>query len=260
MLQRFTDPFTLYEPVKTHYRFVGWSTRPDAKPTDSDIITNWSNQVIDPNVYTYNYYAVFEIDSYDVIFYNGNGSVLQKTRVPYGTEGLQIPAVMPAADDSGLDLYLANSFIGYTDNLLTKKLVNFAIEKVRGVMEYWPVFEEVDVYTNIHPEYFSGATYTEESDGKTYVALSLKQKVSGKLTIPKEFEVDGASYPVGSLNATFASSVSSSTGIRTVNGEGLTHVFFEKGTQIKRFLDSTFYCETKGLGKLKYVEFPDSLL
>lgn len=256
----FTDPFTLYEPVKTHYKFVGWSTRPDAKPTDSDIITDWSSQVINPDVYTYNYYAIFEIDSYDVIFYNGNGTVLQSTKVPYGTEGLQIPAVMPAADDSGLDLYLANSFVGYTDNLLTKKLVNFEIEKVRGVMEYWPVFEEVDVYTNIHPEYFSGETYTE-TDGKTYIALSLKQKVSGKLTIPKEFEDDnGIPYPVGSLNSTFATDISSTSGIYTANGAGISHVFFEKGTQIKRFLDSTFYCENKNTGKLIYVEFPDTLL
>ena len=263
----FEDPFTLYAPKRAHYDFKGWSTNPDADPkTDLDnIIENvgeWNNLRITSTQFDYKYYAIFEIHSYDIIFYDGDGSILAGSILPYGTDGIPVPSLVPGLDDSDLDLYETNTFVGYTDNTLTNKIVNPAQITVRGKMEFWPVFDQVDVYTNIHPEYFHGAFYTGAS-GVKGVELYLDKRVQGKLTIPKAFKMgDGKEYPVLALNATFATTYNAESGKGYSNGDKLTHVFFEKGTSIEAFLDYTFFGHNTQTGKslLTYVEFPDTLL
>ena len=263
----FEDPFTLYAPKRAHYDFKGWSTNPDADPkTDLDnIIENvgeWNNLRITSTQFDYKYYAIFEIHSYDIIFYDGDGSILEASILPYGTDGIPVPSLVPGLDDSDLDLYETNTFVGYTDNTLTNKIVNPTQITVRGKMEFWPVFDQVDVYTNIHPEYFHGAFYTGAS-GVKGVELYLDKRVQGKLTIPKAFKMkDGKEYPVLALNATFATTYNAESGKGYSNGDKLTHVFFEKGTSIEAFLDYTFFGHSTQTGKslLKYVEFPDTLL
>ena len=260
----FTSPFELYEPEKTHHKFIGWSTNPNATSGDKDLITpeNWSNQSITKGVYDYTYYAIFEIDSYDVIFYNGDGKVLQSKKLPYGTENIPTPEEMPTSDDSNLDLYLTNSFVGYTNNLLTNELINFENERVLGKMEYWPIFEEVNVYNNVHPEYFAGRLI-DESNPNLGVSLSLKQRVSGKITIPKTYEIGDKVYPVTTMDKTFASAPYGSANAK-IYGQDLTHVFFEPGTSIKEFGEYCFYgydayTAIDNISKLKYVEFPETL-
>ena len=183
------------------------------------------------------------------------------TILPYDTPGIEVPSLIPCLKDDNIDLYLTNSFVGYTDNTLTNKLTDPTMVRVRGKMEFWPVFEQVDVYTNIHPEYFTGAFYTAQS-GKKGVELSLAKKVQGKITIPAKFKMeDGEEYPVLALNPTFATTKNSNTTL-TPNGGGLTHVFFEKGTYIEEFMMYAFYGDDRSstVSSLVYVEFPDTLL
>ena len=87
----FSSPFNLYAPERKHYVFLGWSTDPDATRDNGVVIKNteeWNKLRIDSETWDYTYYAIFEIDSYDVIFLDGDGSVLEGgfLRLPYGTE------------------------------------------------------------------------------------------------------------------------------------------------------------------------------
>ena len=261
----FTNPFTTYAPTRSHYDFAGWSTDPNADPlTEQDkIIKNvseWNALKITENQYDYTYYAIFKIHSYDIIFYDGDGSTLFSTILPYDTPGIEVPSLIPCLKDDNIDLYLTNSFVGYTDNPLTNKLTDPTMVRVRGKMEFWPVFEQVDVYTNIHPEYFTGTFYTGQA-GKG-VELSLAKQVQGKITIPVKFKMeDGEEYPVLALNPSFATTKNTNVTL-TANGGGLTHVFFEKGTYIEEFMMYAFYGDDRSstVSSLVYVEFPDTLL
>ena len=157
----FNSPFDLYNPERKHYVFAGWSTSPEG---GVDLITNsedWNELRITANIYDYTYYAIFEIDSYDVTFLDGDGSVLEggALRLPYGTEGITPPNVVPYKDDSTLPLHSTYGFVGYTDNPNTNKLVNLSTTMVRDHVTYYPVFEETSVYSNIRPEYFTARTH-----------------------------------------------------------------------------------------------------
>ena len=247
----FSDPFNLYKPEKTHYDFIGWSTNPDIDPNSSSVIkttTAWNNQSINPNVYDYTYYAIFKIHDYSITFYDGNGEKLvPTTSLDYGTIGIPEPDKVPYLDDGELDLYMTYSFKGFTDNPLTNKVINLAETIVRNNVEYWPVFEAINVYDNIHPEYYDSLTY-----GVNGVQLVLKKEVQGKITIPATF----GGKPVLSLNASFACEAHEQC---IPMGQSLTHVFFQKGTQIENFGAYCFSGSNRGTNKLKYVEFPESL-
>ena len=252
----FNDPFTLYKPERTHYDFKGWSTNPEADPTSSEVITNatdWKALRINSTKYDYIYYAIFEKHKYTITFYDGDGSFLVDPFViEYGVEGIPEPDLVPYLDDSELDLYSTYGFTGFTDNTLTNKIVDLAAVTVRNNMSYYPVFEEVNVYDNIHPEYFSSVEYNAG------VQLTLIKKVQGKITIPVQF--DGKD--VLSLNSSFATYNNKATTGFSPMGENLTHVFFQKGTKVQQF---EMYCfdgndTDPNSTNLKYVEFPDSLL
>lgn len=249
----FTSPFDLYVPERTHYDFKGWSTNPDADPYDSSVITDtatWNNLRITSTQLDYTYYAIFEIHKYEIVFHDGDGSVLDSKTIEYGTQGIPEPSKVPYLDDSELDLYSTYGFVGYTDNQLTNKVVDLAGTTVRNNTDYYPVFEEISVYDNIHPEYFTA------KDFRTGVQLTLAKQVQGKITIPATF----GGKNVVSINSSFANWENDSTGIAPM-GQYLTHVFFALDTKIESFEMYTFFGHNSSADRslLKFVEFPDTL-
>ena len=271
----FANPFDLYAPDKTHYKFVGWSKNPQAKPGDSSIITKetWANETITSGIYDYTYYAIFDIDSYEVKFLDGDGSVLNDSdaiqMIPYGTEGITAPATIPYKADieempdgttKPLGLHETWAFIGYTDNQLTNEIIELSTEIVKSNIVYYPVFEKKSVYNNINNDYFSASPYL--GDNGEGVELTLIKAVQGKITIPETFvDGNGKEQPVLAINSSFAATTHEYTG-KIAMGQGLTHVFFATNTKIERFRDATFFGHSGSIinpSKLIYVEFPDSL-
>ena len=264
----FENPFSLYAPERTHYDFKGWSTNPNADPNGNEVITSkeqWEALRLTSGTFDYIYYAIFVIHSYDIKFYNGDGNVLDVKNIPYGTIGIPEPLAVPYLDDSRLDLYDTYGFKGYTDNVLTNKIVDLSQVMVRNNTDLYPVFEEVNVYNNIHPEYFRA----EEYNGRTQkgVVLILEKEVKGKITIPATFMYNNVAMPVLSINGSFAATTNVYSGYEA-RGMNLTHVFFAKSddpklnTQIENFASYTFFGHgtNTGYSQLKFVEFPDSLL
>ena len=257
-------PTGLYNPTQVHYDFRGWSTDPTSlqsdsltDPTGTKLITTpeqWAELSINPDQEVYTYYAIFTITHYDITFYDGDGSILAVQTYSYNTTGIDTPANnVPWKDDSELyPVYMTYGLTGWTESPTSTKLVDLTKYNVRNNGSLYPVFEEKSVYDNVNTSYFSGAI---ESGG---VTLTLVKKVRGKITIPSTWTINGTTYPVYSINSSFASGVM--TGVSTTPmGSELTHVFFEQNTQIKMFKAYTFCSPTTRNSKLKYVEFPDSL-
>ena len=189
--------------------------------------------------------------------YDKNRTITGKNGID--TVGFDTPTSVPYKDDSNLGLYSTNGFVGYTDNTLTNKVIDFSKTTVRNNAHYYPVFKEINVYDNIDPSYYSGEIYITE-DGKTGVELTLIKAVKGKITIPATFNLDGVNYPVLSINASFAASKNGLTS-HIPRGQNLTHVFFALDTQIEVFNMYAFFGDSiyTTVSKLVYVEFPDSL-
>jgi hypothetical protein len=198
----FSSPFNLYIPERKHHIFLGWSTDPDATKDNGVVIKSteeWNKLRINSGTWDYTYYAIFEIDSYDVIFLDGDGSVLEggSLRLPYGTVGITPPDIIPYKNDSDLPLHSTFGFVGYTDNPNSNKPANLNTAMVREDVTYYPIFEEKSVYDNIHPEYFDARNY-----GGGY-QLILNKAVQGKITIPATFTKDKVELPVVSLSNSF---------------------------------------------------------
>ena len=181
----FASPFDLYNPEKLHYDFQGWSTSPDGS---SGVITTedeWNALIIDENSYSNIFYAIFTIKKYTITFKQGDNEEIV-TEQEYGSN-VQVPLNQPWADDSELDLTTTLAFIGYTgtepsngthhietDDMLVEDI---AISKVIGNKTYYPVFNEMSVYDNIHEEYFI-------IDARGRISWNNDYTVRGKLTIP----------------------------------------------------------------------------
>ena len=267
----FEDPFRLYEPKRTHYEFVGWSTNPLAKPTDSSIIKDsaaWSNLRIDQRNFDYTYFAIFKIHQYDITFYDGNGDTLTVVKYDYGTEGIDTPAdKIPWKDDSHLTpIYMTYAFMGWSRTDSNQVKIDLSTYQVHSDDAFFPMFEEKTVYENIHPEYFEGNFATSANNS---IDLSLVKKVRGKITVPATWQMDdGKWYPVQSVNSSFSCGTQAGVNF-TPMGSELTHVFFALDTQVSRFKSYAFsapYHPATNPGsqftysKLKYVEFPESLI
>lgn len=228
----FTDPFTLYKPLKTHYDFKGWSLD-DRNPYDSDgnllssVITDsdtWAGQKLQEDKYDYTYYAIFEIHSYELNFYNDSGTLIETVvEVPYG-QMAKTPDTIPYKDDSQLSLYETYNFKGYSSSV-GGELIDVSTILVTSDEDFYAVFEKVDdVRTIIHPEYFEPTdvwTYSESgfnigsSYSTTGVSLTPKVTLKGKITIPRTF--DG--QPVIGIGG-FGNSSGESA-------HAITHVFME---------------------------------
>lgn len=267
----FESPFDLYDPQRTHYDFKGWSMNPNAVPNTSEVITKevWDTLKIDKDEFDYIYYAIFEIHSYDIVFHDGDGSELETVKAPYGSESTPLPNKVPYKDDSQLDELSTYSIIGYTDNILTNKLVDLSTTMVRSNVHYYPVFKEINVYDNFYyinnmSNYFSftdgqyNDPYTNNvpdwvKTSGSYLSLANKNIVlRGKITLPSVTE-DGTPI-IGISNDTFSEQ------------SEITHIFFQnklkpednQGTlrnELRQIGSKAFY----NCFKLKIFEWPDRL-
>lgn len=272
----FTNPDTLYTPKKIDYDFIGWSLQADGGKIVSDskdldkiytkMLGTFNKEkdcwIIEdsqwvalkdpenaPADYNYTFYAIFKIHQYKVEFYDGDNSTsIQTDYIDYGDKCVE-PEIIPWKKDSDLDLTQTYSFEGWTNNPSTEKIVDISKQIVRADTKFYPVFKQVSVYDNIHPEYFS----TENQNNG--IKLSLIKEIRGKLTIPATIN----NIPVITLTQSFGASgtVSGATSY-TGGGKGdnLTHIFFEKtNCQVQTFESYTFV----GLANLQYIEIPNSL-
>ena len=249
---KFENPYAKYKPEKTHYDFKGWSSSPLKK----DIIeeADWDNQEIDPNVYDYTYYAIFEIHNYVLTFYNHDGAeVIATEEVPYGQKAIT-PNLIPYRSDAQLGLYETYDFQGYS-LAPDGALFDVVSMTVSSDEEYYAIFKLVeDVRKVVHPEWFTivnnNFTYDEHAvlPGSDYYTSGLSicpaVKLKGKITIPRY--ING--YPVVSL-----------VDFDTLEQE-ITHVFMEHSDEESGRAPLTViqYECFNDVDTLKYFDFTNS--
>lgn len=231
----FDNPFNLYEPLKTHYDFKGWSLD-NRNPYDaegnllSSVITSsdaWSGQTLQQDKYDYTYYAIFEIHPYVLTFYDDVGGDFAEVKVPYG-EVAQAPDALPYKDDSQLGLYETYDFKGWSSSM-GGELVDLSTITVTSDEEFYAIFEKIDnVKKVVHYDWFEAVDYEYNESQfdfmkSTYTAngvmlqpkgysLGTPLKLKGKITIPRK--VDGMD-------------VIAITGFTGNDGHEVTHVFME---------------------------------
>ena len=129
---------------------------------------------------------------------------------------------------------------------------------VRGKLLYYPVFEEISVYDNVHPEYFDFFQVSDQS-GKNGCGITWNDKftIKGKLTIPLVGNVDNTSLPVVAIGRQgFA--YDQHPGL-----SGVTHIFWS-GLPNAQF-DCLGYLFINGfqafnaLSNLQYFEMPSTI-
>jgi len=107
----FANPIDLYlagdiEKLKPNHDFKGWATTNSLNATllvnVDKSINNWSNQSLNTNQHTYNFYAICPIHSWDVKFYD-NGVLFDTVKVPHENT-CNGPSITPYRDDSELEL------------------------------------------------------------------------------------------------------------------------------------------------------------
>ena len=263
---------TITAPTQTNYDFLGWSLdnpnevdNPElALIYDSSTMTYTTTSIWDNLQFTdennvFTLYAIFTIHEFNIVFKNQDDSVITTLSIPYNTY-LYEPDIIPHLDESALPLTSCYSFVGYSKNKDSnpKDVIDITKLKSNGDMTFYAIFEEGSVYDNVHPEYFifSPAAYSEEyeeiyggdtayniydPDGATVAYSVIINKIlTGKVTIP-------ATY-----NGKPVIEVLSNAGVDYRN---ITHIFFEKGTQVRRIGSNAF----NGCNNLKYFEFTDTL-
>lgn len=216
-----------------------------------------------------------EIRMYTLTFVlNGdNEDYVTSYEVAYGTtRDFFIPAEVPYKNDSSLSLNETYSFVGFA--LMKNSSTPISADYyVQNNQTFYPLFEQVNVYDNIHPEYFNCVGFQEyiDKDNTSYnlygVQLALNSYVHGKITIPANFiGPDGNSYPVVSVNKSFRAYQNTNDTIPAF-GVYLTHVFFENGSQIRKFNDYAFAGDDavnaanneNETFSIQHIEYPNSL-
>lgn len=205
---------------------------------------------------------------YYITFYDANGNYSYDRAYVYGTYINEIMAIepVPYKDDRELDREKTYSFIGYTLTPNSKVPVS-ADYKVQNNQSFYPLFDEISVYDNVHPEYFAIETayeYQDRTDNKYNlygVRLTLIKPIVGKLTIPSYYEYRGENLPVISINDSFRALDDPSNEFLTYrpNGYQLTDVFFREDSMIREFGNNAFRGDnTVGTG-IHRIDFPKSL-
>lgn len=205
------------------------------------------------------------IRRYYLTFYNGDGNILfDDIEVEYGTKRDQfLPPTIPYKDDSSLPEDRTYSFIGYAlmKNSTTPISADYFVQNNQS---FYPLFEEISVYDNIHPEYFrvEGAwSYIDDVDSSYNldgVILTLDKQVTGKLTIPSYFEYNGQTLPVVGINNSFRAGKPTEYNYGN-NGLMLTQVFFQEDSLIRFFGTAAFMGDNSVGAGIQTIEFPKSL-
>lgn len=283
---------------KPNHDFLGWALTNDP---DADLLVNvdktidkWNEQTLDPNVHTYTFYAICPIHKWNVSYYYKDGTLIEVKPIPHGSPA-ELSDEIPWMDDSNLPLTQTYQFLGYNRSASSTKPLVLSDYIITEDTTFYAIFDStpINVYDNVHPEYFAVSTqkslenptsYYDEAGDFTYnlegVTLALQNKVKGKLTVPAFFEVDGKKLPVIGIDATFSGPGDITTRpdqykgtaklqrndviVPVCYGENLTHVFFEKVSKdaadddmknIRIINDFAFSYDFN----LKYVEFPVGL-
>lgn len=160
----FTNPLKLYNPIKTHYDFQGWCANPDGTGI---IYTKEWTETISEDKFDYIYYAIYKVHNYTMSFFNYNGQsvgeLIAKLQIPYNTN-IKEPTLIPYRDSSGLSLYEAYDFTGYS---LTPGGDKVDITQMIAVSNrsFYATFKKVDdIRTVVHPEWFVFSTDSWNQD------------------------------------------------------------------------------------------------
>lgn len=299
----FADPIDAFGDVsdkKPNHDFYGWAL---TNSTSADIIINidkstntWSLQKVDPNIYTYTFYAICPIHKWSVKYLYKDGSPVETKLVPHG-DFAPMSTIIPWKDDRDLPLEQIYKFLGYNRSTTSNTIIKLEDYRITEDTTFYAVFDNnpISVYDDIHPEYFVKSTQTEggadangfldQAEGTASewhmdngIVLGLIKRVKGKLTVPAFFEVDGMRQPVIGIDASFSTpgdltkglplesggkTKGSTTYVSECYGNDLTHVFFEKYTDSngnKKCNIRKFYAGAFSLSeKLVWVEFPEGL-
>lgn len=244
---------TKEDPEKLHYDFLGWAREPNGTVlTEAD----FAKLTYSASKTSYTFYAVFEIHKYEVQFINPANPADSKTIYISSGEYLHEPeGYLPYKDSSNLADDKVYKFVGYSNEADLSNIVD--ITEYLAVKNYvfYAVHEETSVYDNIiDAKYFTFEeyNYTESSFGDSsynergYVISPAEGALlKGKITIPAMY---------GELKV---------LGMRNFYNQEVTHIFFEKGSQLREIFDYTF-CEGDTLAStkcltLQYFEFIDSI-
>lgn len=252
-----------YLPQKVNYDFLGWSTDPIGK---ENLITNkseWEAFTIDENQYDIIFYAIFKITSYDITFKQGDETDVIK-KMEYGSF-VELPGNIPWIDDSTIELTETYGFKGYTSVEPENRRYHVIIEgnnivqdittdKVIGPRIYYPVFEKISVYDNVHPEYFT-ITPLQSDKNTGIIQWKGQHTVRGKLTIP--YRLNNIDV-VGIVHEGFAAQ-----GNKEEQLIGITHIFWA-GNPNYNFSELGYsftsqYASFYGLSNLQYFEMPSTI-
>ena len=202
--------------------------------------------ISDTSIDTYVYYAVFQKKEYTITYNLGDSQ--ETIIIKYG-EPLQAPKKIPSKTDSSLELTQCYKFIGYSREE-DGKIVQLEGLRVSRDETFYAIFDIDSVYNNVHPEYFNffKTGYIDGKDtsydvGEGYqISPNPNFVLSGKITIPTEYSVDGKIYPVIGLSD-------------FKDQKDITHIFFENSNNV-RYINTNCF---KDCSNLLYFDFIDSI-
>lgn len=248
-------------PAKQYYDFQGWALDEEG----TQMIATYDSTTATCSITTpltfdddhkeYILYAIFEQHPYTVTFKNPDNTTFTTTTSTYGRP-VTAPSMVPALDDSALELEETYKFKGYSKELLATNatdreiqaaLIDLNTTLVTRDMTIYAVYKKQSVYDEaISTEYFNFEAGSFSDTKAEYVVtdgykMTLKDglQLSGKITIPSTYN-DKPIYAIGGFGG---------------NGN-LTHVFFmDNGVNMREFSAYAFQsCEN-----LVYVDWPTTI-
>lgn len=189
------------------------------------------------------------IRNHTISFYQGD-DLIESISAPYGTKISDIyPGEIPYRDDSELPYNETYAFIGYSQIKGGSSVID-PERTVRQAESLYAVFEEKEVYTNVHPEWFKTIEYTYTDEDSKYNikgrVISIKDGVvlKGKITIPSYINGE----PVIGLADQFVNN----------SKHHITHIFFEDFDAPIRFTGNNLFEKASGR-VLKYYMYTNNL-
>ena len=259
--QWFTNPYTLYTPVKDNYDFHGWSTTNDmdglissARATVEEQQAAWDKLTLTSGVKDYTFYAIFTVHQWEITYKAG---ATEDQLVDWHNENithgelLNVPRIVPSIDESQLGDEERYRFLGWTQNIkqlivsseADAKLVNIGNMLATQNTTFYGVFLRESVYASATSnEYFDFTPNYEFEDPITHEVvsgymLSPNTSLSGKITLPTEYE----GKPIVSISGFSKTTV--------------THIFWNGTPQCREIARSTF----QSLSTLKYFDLAKSI-
>ena len=231
----FSDPIVAYGDIsrqKPNHDFKGWAASNNLTApllVSLDGTTSWQAQTLDPNKFTYYFYAICPIHSWTIKFFS-DGQLFSTITVPHG-EPIKAPSVYPERDETALPADQTYQLIGFNRDQNGIDTVPVDLNTFNAIQDetFYALWnpETVSVYDNIHPEYFEVVSRNATAGiGGDYsysgMEIRLKVPVKGKLTVPAQ---------INGENVVIFSSMNSPIPMPNAvdsNLQNVTHVFFEK--------------------------------